>query len=569
MHPAGVLAREAIQNSVDAKHENEEKVTVRFIAKELTGISKRDFVAASGLVEIFPRYGNLKLKEPNSLQLLEEDAAALPLIYIEDYQTTGLEGDPHDPDSKFYRLLLSLGDGGKEHEEHGTGGSYGYGKGVYSSSSRIQTIFAYTRAQYGDAETTRLFGCGYYRKHKVAKGQFTGRSWFGLANDLGEGALQIVDPLVDEAADNLAAKLGFHVRSCGELGTTILILDASVELSDVLEGVEDWWWPRLLERKLDVEIIHADGSVGHPRPRKREHLRPFLEAYDIAVGRAPAQPKVELFKRFQRYEDIPIGTAGFKVLDRAEDGSYAVEDSRLNAVCLIRSPLMVVTYWQVSQTQVPAIVGAYVAAHEIDDVLRAAEPPAHNLWDPAAPRLHDTSGLHRGIVERVLRSVRSTLKQFQTSAAPLPPPKPKRLSILERTLASFFTPSKGGPPPGPEGASTPISLSYESDPHVAPAGEGKLNLSATFSVRPKPDYVGEPLRLKVRATCPIIEDGQAGDRLPMVVHTSTGSHAGPDGWHEIELAAGEVIRFHCETEPYDRAWTVRFVPEVQPAGEIQ
>lgn len=572
MHPAGVLAREAIQNSVDAKSEDEDKVTVRFISKSLTGDEKRRFVEAAALNEISPRYAELKFKEPNCLQSISDNDAALPLMFIEDFQTTGLEGDPHSSDSKFYRLLLSLGDGGKEHDEHGTGGSYGYGKGVYSSSSRIQTIFAYTRTKLdgGPDETTRLFGCGYYRKHNFGDGRFTGRSWFGTEATIGETyGIQIIDPLVNEQADEMADKLGFTIRAKGDLGTTILIVDVSVELPDVLAGVEDWWWPRLIEHKLDVELENAEGAVTHPRPRKREHLKPFLEAYDIAVGRAPAQPKTEQFKRFNKLGNTPIGTIGLKVVERSEDGSYGVDESRLNSVALVRSPLMVVSYWQVSQTQVPAIVGAYVAPDEIDDILRSAEPPAHNLWDAEGPRLQEPTGDLRATVDRVLRSVRTALKQFQSSAAPPPPPKPKRLSVLERMLASFFTASKGGPPPGPEPGSAPISLTYDTEPSVVPAGDEMLCLSAAFSVRPKADYDGEPLQLKVRATCPIVEDGQVGDRLPMVVHSSLGHQTTSDEWHEIELGAGDVIRFHCETEPYDAAWTVRFVPEVQPTDAGQ
>ncbi len=566
MHPAGVLAREAIQNSVDAKADGEEKVIVRFISKVLTGEGKQEFIEAAGLSQLSPRCAELKFKEPNSLQALSDASAPIPLMFIEDFQTTGLEGDPHVANSKFYRLLLSLGDGGKEHDEHGTGGSYGYGKGVYSSSSRIQTIFAYTRTkQSGDTETTRLFGCGYYRKHDFDSGHFTGRSWFGAeAEPSSSNGIQVIDPLVDDEADEVAKRLGFEVREEGHLGTTILIVDVSVEPSDVLAGVEDWWWPRLIEHKLDVELVSPDGSVSHPRPRKREHLKPFLEAYDIAVGRAPPQPKTEQFKRFNKLENTPIGTVGLKVLQRADDGSYAVDENRLNSVALIRSPLMVVSYWQVSQTQVPTVVGAYVAPDDIDDILRSAEPPAHNLWDAESPRLEEPTGIQRTTVERVLRGVRNALKQFQSSATPPPPPKPKRLSILERTLASFFTASKSGPPSGPESGSAPISLTYDTEPTVLTT-EGMLSLSAAFSVRPKADYDGEPLRLKVRASCPIIEDGHVGDRLPMVVHSSLGVQTTSDEWHEIEVGASDVVRFHCETEPYDSAWTVRFIPEVQPA----
>ena len=71
--------------------------------------------------------------------------------------------------SNFYRLLLSLGDRSEVRLAQGvTGGSYGFGKSVYSSSSAIRTIFAYTRFQAGagDEEITRVFGCGYFVSHR-------------------------------------------------------------------------------------------------------------------------------------------------------------------------------------------------------------------------------------------------------------------------------------------------------------------------------------------------------------------------------------------------------------------
>jgi hypothetical protein len=568
MHPAGVLAREAIQNSVDAKAKGSEKVSMRFAAKSLIGSDKADFVAASGIGDLLPRYTELTFKEPNTLQTLNEPDRPLPLLFIEDHATTGLEGDPSNPESKFYRFLLSLGDGGKEHDEHGTGGSYGYGKSVYSSSSGILTIFAYSRTRNaaGD-ETSLLFGCGYYRKHKDSGVHFTGRAWFGdNQTDPSENAQQVVEPLIDEDADAWAAKLGFESRANGDFGTTVLIVDSNVETAEILRGVEDWWWPRLIDHLLDVEVSHPDGTVEHPRPRKREDLRPFLECYDIAIGRAPPKPKVEARKPLNKLDNTSLGTIGLKVLDRDADDTYVVGEQRLDAVALIRSPLMVVAYYRQWPAQFPGVVGTFVASDEVDDVLRASEPPAHDRWDSEARRLQEPTGRDRQIVERVLSAIKRHLRQFQTGASPPPPAKPKRLSLLERTLASFLTASKGGTLPGPVPSNAPISLSYESEPHVMTTEDGRLRLAAAFSVRPKPDYDGEVLRLKVKAVCSIIEDGQAGDALPMVVNSSSSEAADLDGWHEVELSPGDVARFQCETEPYDNAWTVRFTPEVQPLG---
>ena len=162
-----VLAREAIQNSVDAGV-GAPKVTVRFRQRTLRGKAKAEFIAAAGLSAQAARVQALELAIPNCLHTLEVANRPLDLLYVEDYDAEGLSGEPHDKGSNFYRLLLSLGDRSKARTERGTGGSYGFGKSVYSSSSAIQTIFAYTRFANADgSETTRFFGCGYLQEPRV------------------------------------------------------------------------------------------------------------------------------------------------------------------------------------------------------------------------------------------------------------------------------------------------------------------------------------------------------------------------------------------------------------------
>ena len=95
-------------------------------------------------------------------------------------------------------------------------------------------------------------------------------------------------------------------------------MDAGVDAEGILRGVEDWWWPRLIQDLLDVEVVSPYGTP-LPRPRKREDLRPFLEAYDIAIGKSPPKPKSEYRKQFKKAEGLAIGTVGFKVLDRLDD----------------------------------------------------------------------------------------------------------------------------------------------------------------------------------------------------------------------------------------------------------
>ncbi|WP_326914462.1 hypothetical protein [Sphingopyxis chilensis] len=569
MPPAAVLAREAIQNSVDAKAEEGAKVAVDFVARSLAGKAKADFVEAAGLHALVDRAPVLDLKDPNCFASLSDEKAALGLLFIDDYNTTGLEGDPSEPDSKFHRFLLSLGDGGKEHDEHGTGGSYGFGKSVYSSNSGILSIFAYSRTKDGNGDPLSiLFGCGYFRKHKHGGAHYTGRSWFGAdkSDPAGHGQ-QIVEPLRDAEADAAAKLLGFAERGPDDLGTSVLIVDAQVAADDILRGVEDWWWPRILSNQLDVKVVDVDGKATLPRPKKRPDLLPFIEAYFLAIGTSPPNGKTDFHKGFNKSENVSLGACGFKVLEKNEKDEFVVPEERVDAIALVRSPKMVVAYHRQWNVQTPAMAGAFVGHDDIDDILRAAEPPAHDRWDLDARRLHDATGRRRAIVGKVLNGIKRSLKQCQSTASPPPPPRPKRLTLLERTLATFLTPSKKGAPQGPGASAAPIHLSYDAEPRAEALGD-KLRLTATFSVRLKADEDVDSIRARVKVSCPVIEDGQVGDSIALEIASTAelAADTTKEGWSQFDLGT-KSVRFECKSEAYDPLWTVRFVPEIEPVEE--
>jgi DNA (cytosine-5)-methyltransferase 1 len=101
------------------------KVEVRFRASVVKGAKKTAFVQAADLGRIAERSNELMLSGANCLSTLNKPQKELCLLYVEDYNAVGLSGDPHDKDSNFYRLLLSLGDRSKSRTAQGsTGGSY-------------------------------------------------------------------------------------------------------------------------------------------------------------------------------------------------------------------------------------------------------------------------------------------------------------------------------------------------------------------------------------------------------------------------------------------------------------
>lgn len=161
MDPAETLAREAIQNSVDAALPAQaNKVRVAFRRVVLTGGDKVRFVESLDLASFSERREALELPPQNSADHLADPSVPLDLLYIEDYETHGLFGDPHDSESHFHRLLFSLGDSAKARSDDATGGSFGFGKAVYSTNSQIRTIVAFSvfEPTAGDDHYARIDG---------------------------------------------------------------------------------------------------------------------------------------------------------------------------------------------------------------------------------------------------------------------------------------------------------------------------------------------------------------------------------------------------------------------------
>ncbi|MCA0910073.1 hypothetical protein [Qipengyuania gaetbuli] len=567
MPRAAVLAREAVQNSVDAS-ENGGKVLVRFREHRVVGEEKIEFVKTANLAALASRQSAILAGQPNCLSAIDDEQSEISLLYVEDHRTTGLEGDFNTPSSKFYRFLLSLGDGGKIRESHGSGGSFGFGKSVYSSNSAINTIYAYSKTRDQDGKIRSIiFGCGYFKSHEVGNDFHTGRAWFGRDVTFGEAAYQKVEPLVGKEADELAISLGFKLRKDSDLGTSVLIVDSSIDLDEVLSGVEDWWWPRIISNELDIQVVSANGSKTMPRPRIREHLKPFIEAYEVCTTQAVPRAGIELRKPFNRMENLSLGVCALKVLDKDADGNLPVTEDRVDSIALMRAPKMVVAYYRAWNAGNPPLAGVYVADDDVDDILRSAESPAHDKWDLDSARLRDAEGNNRAVVDSILRRLRSTVKDFQRLASPPPPPRPRKLGLLERNLANFLSPSKGGPEPGPDHPSAPIHLNYDSPPELHATEEGMLEMVARFGLKLKEDSDDEELDVRIKVTCAVVADGSDVDPIMLEMSTQEGELEVIDkesGLYRARLSKDTAIKLTAKSAPYDPNWTIRFIPEVEP-----
>lgn len=558
MDPSAVLAREAIQNSVDAAaDEATDKVKVIFRRVVLSGAAKERFVNTLAMDEAFSeRHKVLDLQTGNCFLHLHDSSKPLELLYIEDFGTHGLFGDPHSASSHFHRLLLSLGDGSKARQDGSSGGSYGYGKSVYSASSLIHTIVAYSvfGVDSGSgALTARLMGCSYFKGHEFQCENYTGRAWFGDPDRLD---IDRVYPFEGSRAIDLAAELDFLARGAHGFGTSILIVDCPVDINGLRAAIEDWWWPRILEDDLDIELWDGSTRVGPPRPRNRPDLRPFIHCFEMAINRSSPVGEHDKVVTFNRLRGVQLGSYGFTLLDEDEEPAEQY-NLRRNSIALIRSPRMVVSYKPVSNLPLPC-VGVFVAAADSDQALRISEPPAHDRWDPTSSRFGDQ--LEREIVTTIDRRLVEHFKRFSRAAVPQAPAGDVKLNFLERMLGSIFRPPTSPGKVGGGYPADPIEIRFNGEPESMSV-EGGICTNGSFSVALASGSDKERVCASIDVQCLPIEGGRPAKEDPISVRiiAENGDEHFIDpalpGRVIVDLSESTRYTFSFVSDPYPADWT--------------
>jgi hypothetical protein len=560
---AGRLAREALQNSVDAARPGETaQVSLRMKVYQDADLDR--FWHAAGLDALAKRVAVLGLHQSNALA---EKPEALRVLQVADSGTTGLAGDPTSPSSKMRKLLMEIGGSQKIAEGGTSGGSYGFGKAVYSASSRIAVVFVYSRTLDRQGHPlSLLMGCAYHQAHEFNGQRTSGRGFFGQRVELAHAIRY--DAFTGADADRLAGELDL-VRDEDDMGTTIAIVDCPLSMEDIKRGVERSWWPKIRRDNFRVTLVDEMGQRLHARPLQDPELRPFIDALDVALGRSPEQSgKSRRKANFHRVDGRTIGQLGLFVMTAPEeiDEQSDKEDLR-DRIALVRSPGMVVQYYGKRQVSNPPVVGVFLADDGIDDILRRSEPPEHDRWDANADRL-DPAKNEREIVQAIHSRIWHELRTFQKTARPPEKSSGNKFLQLERELAKLFGPTGKREPIGGGKGETPVSL--RPDVRIVQASGG-LKMIGKVLLQLKDDHEGD---LAVTLSLRLSSVDEGGHHIdPIAVSATfdgaTATTLGDGEWH-LALAPGEKVEVAVESAIYESDWTVEFVPKVTPAdGEIQ
>ena len=574
---ADLLAREVIQNSWDAskKLNNNKKGKSRvpfrmeFRFTNVEGKEKEAFVKAAAISEIRDQMQHMKksdqaVAEESLKTVFSKDK--LPLLYCDDFGAHGLYGEIGlKSDSILFRAIYMFGDTGKN-DETGTGGSYGFGKSAFIRGSGIQTVFAYSSfAPYDKDKTTRrLVGATYWNSHRSAdKKDYEGRAIFGDPNSKEPGV-----PYEDKSADTKALELGFKIRDAKseeDFGTSLLLISPQVTPEQLLESIEKWWWPAIIDGDMDICVI-VDGKKFYPQPKKNSFVKPFIRTYEIATGRAKpssVEQESDISAGWQNVQGIPLGKCALRVASEEELSSEEFENSRYPQIALLRSPKMIIEYKAFDRRRVAAR-GVFIASDEADNHLKNTEPAQHSSWDKKPST--EIPKVATAIAEGVHSRLSAGLRKFIEEVSPQAPADRETLSVFSDLLKGLMTGKRMGPSLPPDPQKMPIELQFTQQPQVQ-AFKDQIFTEAKFKVGLSANAKANLYKVRVIADFRISEDeSENGEVWPGHISTITKNVDAvvvDQNSAEGILQKGKSVEFYFKSNTYNMNWTSRLKPRVE------
>lgn len=357
---ARAIAREIIQNSLDAAKDLSKPVRVEF---ERSVVSVRDLEGLEHLENPISKAKEFVKKQPEAVEFYKRALEVLksgqvPMLRVSDFNTKGLHGKDDEIDLPWVQLTLSSGMSVKE---GGEGGTFGIGKGAPFVASMFRVV--YYRTYNKNKESIFLGKCRLSSFKNNDDYYHDGEGCFGLTNPKGR-FLSVRDAGMIPAV--------FHPRN--ESGTDIYIAG--------YDACEDSWEDDLISSVLDnfwAAIHFGDLIVSFTDSKKKievtsANLKDFIIKYDNAEeSLLPFYEAVTAKDQILRQDDLPhLGAVSFYL---------RISDNYPKQIQLMRRSKMFIEMFAPRDLRDP-YAGVFICeSEEGNELLRMLEPPAHDKWD--------------------------------------------------------------------------------------------------------------------------------------------------------------------------------------------
>jgi hypothetical protein len=367
---AETVTREAFQNSIDAAVDKKKPVRVRVSLKFLKSSDIPRVEQLDKVLEACAANKNGRKHFENARKVLKSQK--IPTLVISDFNTTGLTGENHDKQGKYYNFFKSVGGHNKP---VGSAGSYGYGKSTNIAFSEIDTFFA--TSNHGGKQSEMLFmGCVRVCSHTINRTEKRGVGSFGMPGQL---------PVRDVAHIPQSFLLEHRLTS---RGTDIFIPaykdHQSWKANTIKSALKNFWLAILLDKLIvDVEDVHISSSsldqiIYEYFPKadrvtnswRRDDPVPYFEAWTKGT------------KQRTKLKTLGNVEARFLAGDQENATGY---------VACFRKNLMLIQHKNF-RSIVP-FTGVFVCDDEKGNaILQKMEPPQHERWDPRVLHAQDENG---------------------------------------------------------------------------------------------------------------------------------------------------------------------------------
>lgn len=244
--PISSLARETIQNSLDARSNSNEPVHVSFELKDLDQgkeFGKEQLAAAIEASLQSPHSTSASEVELQDAKLILE-AKTVRCLLVSDRNTTGLTENHWRALVKTRGLSIKSGEG--------AGGSHGIGKAAPFAVTPLRTVFYWTHYKSGGRSVEKFQGKAVLMSHISNKAETQGTGFFGIR----DGCREVVGDAVPEAFRLRRSLDGPPVQ-----GTALYVLGFRADADwrrRIAESVISNYFYAIAEGLLDVTVEPDD-----------------------------------------------------------------------------------------------------------------------------------------------------------------------------------------------------------------------------------------------------------------------------------------------------------------------
>ncbi len=368
------VAREAIQNSLDAKFSGTGSSSPIIVEFELTHIEVSEIPGIKKLKEVFkfcrervieiggdtPEEKEKPSSAINFFNRAIEISGKIPVLVIRDFNTTGLAGDDFSRNSQWYRLIRSSGvnkfinDGA---------GSHGIGKFAPFAASFLRLVFYSTVSDSGEKA---FIGKSILTSFNNGKDECDATGFYCLQKKDENGRTQVAGI---RDSGNIPS---FFNRS--EQGTSLYIIGYRHETDwekGLIDSVLKNYYAAIHRKKLIIKF--KDSTRSHEI--NDQNIRKIMEENkNSALPFYLSISDQSSYKKFNAKLPI-IGECSLYVLRGSDPDLYTKE------VVLMRKNLMEVERLSKRVLKIPFAAVFICENPEGNKILRELEPPEHNKWD--------------------------------------------------------------------------------------------------------------------------------------------------------------------------------------------